>query len=403
MNNKLSIQDLASVLAEKSGMDMKTASAFIKTVFEIVEEYIAIDKIVKIKGFGTFKLINVSDRESVNVNTGERIVIAGHTKLSFTPDAVLKETVNRPFADFETTLLNESTSIEEMERIPEQYNEQSLSDAGLEETPEIAIEATADTDDNGELKEESQEITEETESPDVAQTEEEVNVTATDENQVVSQPDSIAVETVESRVDSHINEENPSYPMASDSVLSLESDSKGATHKWLYVISTILLMALSYAAGHYQVLSGFDIALYPEHLDEGTAAKEVGQPAPLEMQAPAECIDTLLTDTLTTDSVETATDTIAKPEPVVKEEDPAEIAKYFPQVPGGEYWIVGDAGRVHYMKVGETLYKIAKQELGDRELVRYLIVFNDFEDPNIIHTGDKIRIPKLVKKTPVNR
>jgi nucleoid-associated protein YgaU len=290
-----------------------------------------------------------------------------------------------------------------MERIPEQYNEQSLSDAGLEETPEIAIEATADIDDNGELKEESQEITEETESPDVAQTEEEVNVTATDENQVVSQPDSVAVETVESRVDSHINEENPSYPMASDSVLSLESDSRGATHKWLYVCFTIFLMALSYAAGHYQVLSGFDIALYPEHLDEGTAAMEVGQPAPLEMQAPAECTDTLLTDTLTTDSVETATDTIAKPEPVVKEEDPAEIAKYFPQVPGGEYWIVGDAGRVHYMQVGETLYKIAKQELGDRELVRYLIVFNDFEDPNIIHTGDKIRIPKLVKKTPVNR
>ena len=89
MNNKLSIQDLASAFAEKVDMDAKSANIFVKTVFEIVEEYIATDKIVKIKGFGTFKLISVSDRESVNVNTGERIIIAGHTKLSFTPDAAL--------------------------------------------------------------------------------------------------------------------------------------------------------------------------------------------------------------------------------------------------------------------------------------------------------------------------
>ena len=59
---------------------------------------------------------------------------------------------------------------------------------------------------------------------------------------------------------------------------------------------------------------------------------------------------------------------------------------------------MGDAGYVHHMQVGETLYRIARKELGDQNLVRYLIVFNKFEDPNIIHTGDPIRIPKLVKK-----
>ena len=89
MNNKLGIQDLASAFSERYGMDVKSSQAFVKAVFDIVEEYVATDKLVKIKGFGTFKLINVSDRESINVNTGERIVIAGHTKLSFTPDNAL--------------------------------------------------------------------------------------------------------------------------------------------------------------------------------------------------------------------------------------------------------------------------------------------------------------------------
>ena len=114
----MSIQDLATILTDSYGMDAKSSLTFVKTVFEIVEEFIAKDKLVKIKGFGTFKLINVSDRESVNVNTGERIVIAGHSKLTFTPDAALKDAVNRPFADFETTPLNEGTSIEDMERFP---------------------------------------------------------------------------------------------------------------------------------------------------------------------------------------------------------------------------------------------------------------------------------------------
>ena len=138
MNNKLSIQDLASAFAEKVDMDAKSANIFVKTVFEIVEEYIATDKIVKIKGFGTFKLISVSDRESVNVNTGERIIIAGHTKLSFTPDAALKDAVNRPFADFETTPLNDSTSIEDMERIPTQEKQITCEDFMSEDDNESA-------------------------------------------------------------------------------------------------------------------------------------------------------------------------------------------------------------------------------------------------------------------------
>ncbi len=118
MDNKIGIQELASAIAKVREIDGSEAEIFCRSVFEVVSEFLVKDKLVKIKGLGTFKLIEVSDRESINVNTGERIVIAGHTKMSFTPDSVLRDTVNRPFADFETTVLSDNASTEKMEFIP---------------------------------------------------------------------------------------------------------------------------------------------------------------------------------------------------------------------------------------------------------------------------------------------
>lgn len=118
MDNKIGIQELAAAIANAKEMDGSEAEIFSRSVFEVISEFLVKEKLVKIKGLGTFKLIDVNDRESINVNTGERIVIAGHTKVSFTPDSVLRDTVNRPFADFETTVLSENASIEKMEFIP---------------------------------------------------------------------------------------------------------------------------------------------------------------------------------------------------------------------------------------------------------------------------------------------
>ena len=138
----MNIQDLALAYANRCGCDIKTATSFVKLVFEIVEEYVTRDKLVKIKGLGTFKLVSVSDRESINVNTGERIVIAGHTKLTFTPDASLKDAVNRPFADFETTLINDATSLEDMERIPSlAESEDNYDDVLLTESEENELQS----------------------------------------------------------------------------------------------------------------------------------------------------------------------------------------------------------------------------------------------------------------------
>ena len=87
---KISIQDLSSVLVEKRGLSKKEASNFISEMFDIVQQELEKDKLVKIKGLGTFKIIDVDDRESVNVNTGERVLIEGHGKITFTPDSLMK-------------------------------------------------------------------------------------------------------------------------------------------------------------------------------------------------------------------------------------------------------------------------------------------------------------------------
>ena len=94
--------ELIAAVAEKANLTKKDAEVFVKEFFLLIEQALENEKTVKIKGLGTFKLIDVDSRESVNVNTGERFQIKGHTKVSFSPDANLRDTINKPFAHFET-------------------------------------------------------------------------------------------------------------------------------------------------------------------------------------------------------------------------------------------------------------------------------------------------------------
>ena len=102
-NNKLLVSDLCTVLMDRHKITKNDAKVFISTFFDVVLEGLEQDRIVKIKGLGTFKLVNVESRESINVSTGERFEISGHTKITFVPENGLKQQVNRPFADFTTT------------------------------------------------------------------------------------------------------------------------------------------------------------------------------------------------------------------------------------------------------------------------------------------------------------
>ena len=113
MNEKITLQDLVDLLSEKNDMTKKSADAFFRGMFELIEEALTNEKYVKVKGLGTFKLTEVDSRESMNVNTGERIEIQGHTKVSFTPDTTMKELINKPFSHFETVVLNDGVELED--------------------------------------------------------------------------------------------------------------------------------------------------------------------------------------------------------------------------------------------------------------------------------------------------
>ena len=137
------VNDFARELSEKYGLSLSDASDFIGAMFDVVnEELDDTDSSVKIKGFGTFKVSAVSARASVDVNTGERIIIDGRNKISFTPEVLLRDRVNRPFVQFETVVLNDGVDFSE---IDDEMDE--LSDSVIEtETQGAQLSPTAPTD-----------------------------------------------------------------------------------------------------------------------------------------------------------------------------------------------------------------------------------------------------------------
>jgi nucleoid DNA-binding protein len=112
MDNKINLSQLAERLAQEGGMSKAAAEQFVKNFFDIISQRVLEEGLVKVKGLGTFKLIQMEDRESVNVNTGERFTIDGHQKISFVPDADLKERINKPFAAFDTVQISEDQAKE---------------------------------------------------------------------------------------------------------------------------------------------------------------------------------------------------------------------------------------------------------------------------------------------------
>lgn len=137
--SKNSLNVLGKKLAEKTGLSQQEAELFIKKMFDVVNEGLQDDKQVKVKWLGTFKVTSVKDRESVDVNTGERIVIDGRDKISFTPDNILKEIVNKPFAQFETVVVNDGVEFDEIDRKFE-AEEQMVENQQVKESKEQMVE-----------------------------------------------------------------------------------------------------------------------------------------------------------------------------------------------------------------------------------------------------------------------
>ena len=117
MNNRVGIRELAMALVNKNKLSLKEAENFVATMFDTLNVGLNDDKQVKLKGLGTFKVMSVSARKSVDVNTGEPIIIDGRDKISFTPDSTMKDLVNKPFAQFDTVVINDGVDLKELERM----------------------------------------------------------------------------------------------------------------------------------------------------------------------------------------------------------------------------------------------------------------------------------------------
>lgn len=146
--SKFSLNTLGKLLADKSGLSKVEAELFIRKMFDVCNQGLDADKQVKIKWLGTFKIQATKDRESINVNTGERFTIEGRDKLTFTPDNILKEIVNKPFAQFETVVVNDGVDFDEIdekfgEEQPESAPTQVIDFLDEEETatpnPEVVV------------------------------------------------------------------------------------------------------------------------------------------------------------------------------------------------------------------------------------------------------------------------
>ena len=390
MNEKLNIQDLIDLLAEKHGMSKKNADSFVKEFFQLIEEALEKDKYVKVKGLGAFKLIDVESRESVNVNTGERFEIQGHTKVSFTPEPALKDLINKPFSHFETVVLNDNTVLEDTP-VDDSDNEDE------ENAGQKTEEVTAATSEDIETPKEKIENREEVTISEAATTFE----TATSEETMTSE------------------EEKTETPEEAE-VMKTDASTESSTMK--YFIGIVVFVVL--------LCAGAIAYLYSPELFDNLSSEppvekvvDAGTDKPADNTALADSVAVKDTVTVTEADTDTAS---GRPvaEPVTKKPDAPVVARrpdpvnttpvsqtqkttaqtqkttgtaYIPD--STSYTIVGTE-TTYTIKSGETLTKVALRFYGTKVLYPYIVKHNPavIKNPNNVPAGTTIKIPKLKKK-----
>ena len=398
-------------------LDKKTCEAFARTLFEVVEEALLSDKFVKVKGFGTFKLVAVSDRESVNINTGERFQIEGHTKVSFIPDNTLKEEINRPFAHFETIDLSDETEQAELDAIDAAAAEEALENEEAEETvEEVAEEMPADEPAEEDVEEEvmeevpeevlKEEPVEEAEEPmeEPVATEPQTIVTAEKKEEEPAKAEEPAADTtLESEKGPEPEaEEQEEAPTALPVSYEYTEQPPRRPFNWWKAIGVfffvLALMLLSYFAGYYRLLCPCIIGL-PEWTEPQPAqpaakaqpaktAPAKPQPAPAETTAPKISENPLNSEN--PEQPESRKSKPAKPDPAPRKQQsaPAEVAP----APPADTTV---ATQPHTVARGETLYSIARKYYGSDKYVNVIIRHNRIKNPNNIEKGTTLQIPIL--------
>jgi len=397
MNEKITLQDLVNLLCEKQGINPKDAELFVRSMFELIEEALAKDKYVKIKGLGTFKLTEVESRESVHINTGERIEIQGHTKISFTPDTTMKDLINKPFAHFEPVVLNDGVELEETP-VENATDEVPIIEAPQ---PEPIVEIPAPTEDPVEepvaeesIAEESvveeqpteKTITEEViaiEEPIVEEPiwEEPALQESAEEEVPTIEPQPEIIETKEEVTEKPESiEENPSEEKVMETIVEekvVEESKEKSINRILWGIIVVLVLIILFGA-YWMFFRSEDT---PEVTPEPPVQEEqVSTPAPVTDEKPQE------------ETPKTVQFIELSEEELRKERVPSFADTL-------DYQIVGTQEE-HTLQKGETIIRASVRFFGTKKYWPYIVKHNMdvLPDPDNIPAGIRIKIPKLVEK-----
>ena len=407
MNEKITIQDLANVLANKHSMEKKDAEQFIKGMFELVEEALSTEKYVKVKGLGVFKLTDVESRESINVNTGERIEIQGHTKISFTPDNSIKELINKPFSHFETVILNEGVELEETNEesqtptISESSDTTDIIEKVVEEST-IDIQQTTieiiDTKTEEEViaaeKEEAVVVTEVTDNPEY-KVEESSSDTYIETSEVIDDEPKNDKKG-EFEIEESIDEPNEQAMANNEEIISetsvneegeapQEQEKEEKTNKSLILITILLILII--IGGAYWLFGSSDS-------DEESPTIENTEVSIENTDSPIDNISTQPEQVKTEPDIQEVKsnkeDNIAS---VISDEKVASIGDTL------DYRIVGTK-TTHILQSGETIIKVALKYYGAKNYWPYIAKHNEktIKNANNVPKGTKLLIPELVPK-----
>ena len=389
--SKLNVFDLSGVLMSKNGLGDKESRRFVKAIFDVIQECLDEEKVVKVKGLGTFKIIEVDDRESINVNTGERVLIEGHSKLTFTPDSVMKEIVNKPFSQFETVILNDGVDFPEPaivepiseDPIPEDpILEDSISEEPIFEEPVAADPGLSD------------------------KSQSEINA-----EQEIPSPESPIVEFTEDGDKEDTSDVVPPTDEApTDEEINDEEESSNSTLRWVLsgVVVLLLILAAAYGGylyGRYEISE--EMAYKQMKADLKAAemtvekAKEAVAKDSVEQEMDATKIGAISVDKEQEDAAKDespkeaiAKDQVAKEQPVKESADKYEAKDV--RVRTGAYRIIGE-DRVVKAKAGQTVEDIATRLLGPG-MSCYVEVYNNLDGKTTLKEGQAIKIPKLQLK-----
>ena len=378
--SKLNIYDLCSVLTSKNGLDDKESHRFIKAIFDVIQEGLDEDKIVKVKGLGTFKIIEVDDRESINVNTGERVLIEGHSKLTFTPDSVMKEIVNKPFSQFETVILNEGVDFPEPV-VEEPAVEDIIADEPAEDK-EIIVEPQIDNN----VAEQSVE-----EEPVAEKTVAEEPVA---EEPVAEEP--VAEDSVVEFTDDNDNVQSGEENSVEESVF--ETSNNNSILRWILSGVAVLLLILGaayggYLYGRYELSEEIAYKQMKADLKTAEITTKKAQVA-IKKDSVAQEVDATKIGAMSIDNEDESVNDEAKTEATKTSSDKYEAMDI--RVRTGAYRIIGE-DRTVKAKAGQTVEDIATKLLGPG-MSCYVEVYNGLDGKATLKEGQTIKIPKLELK-----